>query len=214
MKAALTIVLVFALQGAATPAESPAQRGAPERHHPGPLETFLKEAKAPDLESEAFGSLEGADKARVVFKSIIAWDPAKPDTKLKGLAIEVVKGPCRHTTYVDVDLTAPQEEDWLKELLDELQYIKDKQEVLEHWSGKSSGSRGTTVSVLNGLRPTARALGVAETVLNIGWYVEGEGKDAAVSINGSPCGDLHFPNTTITEVIGVISAARDYLRSH
>lgn len=214
MKTAWSIVLAFVLQGAATPAESPPQCGARERHHPGPLETFLKEAKSPDLETKVFGSLEGADKARVVFKSIIAWDPAKPDAKLKGLAIEVVKGPCRHTTYVDVDLTAPQEEDWLKELLDELEYIKDKREVLERWSGKGSDSRGTTVSVLNGLPPTARALGVAETVLNIGWYVGGKGKDAAVSINGSPCGELRFPNATITEVIDAISAAREYLWSH
>jgi hypothetical protein len=59
-----------------------------------------------------------------------------------------------------------------------------------------------------------RTLGVAETVLNIGWCAEREGKDAVVSINWSPCGDLYFPNATITDVIGAVSAAREYLRSH
>jgi hypothetical protein len=212
MKAALTIVLVFALQGAATPAESPPQCGARERHHPGPLETFLKEARSPDLETKVFGSLEGADKARVVFKSIIAWDPAKPDAKLKGLAIEVVKAACRHTTYVDVDPTAPGREDWLKAALDQLESIKDKKEVLESWRGKGSGSWGTTVSVLNGLAPSARTTAVAETVLNIGWYKEGN--DVEVMTNGSSCGELRFPNATITGVIDAVSAAREYLLTH
>lgn len=212
MKTAWSIVLAFVLQGAATPAESPPQCGARERHHPGPLETFLKEAKSPDLETKVFGSLEGANSATVIFKGIIAWNRDKPESKLRGLAIESAKGACRHTAYVDVDLTAPQEEDWLKELLDELEYIKDKQEVLEYWSRKGLSNCATTVSVLNGLAPSARTTAVAETVLNIGWYKEGN--DVGVMTNGSPCGDLHFPRATVVEIMNAVSTAREYLLSH
>ena len=184
----------------------------PYTHYSGPLETLLREAKSPGLETKIFGSFEGEAKAKATFKAIIAWDRARPEAKLRGLAIELAKGDCRHTAYVDVARSKP-DEDWLKDLLNDLEGIEDKQAEREYWRAKNSLGGGSSVSVLNALPPSEGAWEMAETVLNIGWWTPKD-RDTVLAISWVHCGALLFPNATITDVIKSISAARDYLWSH
>jgi hypothetical protein len=206
------LLLVFSLACVAVNAQSRGQRVGPYTHHPGPLETFLREAKSPGLETKIFGSFEGEDKAKATFKAIIAWDRARPETKLRGLAIELVKGDCRHTAYVDVDISNP-EEDLLKFSLTQLEGIEDRDAARIDWRTDKSLGWGTSAGIMNALPPSERAWGQAETVLNIGWWTARD-RDPVLDISSLPCRDLLFPTATITDVIKSISAARDYLWSH
>ena len=213
MKSAACILALalFAIGGPAR-AQLPRNPQTADGHYPGPLETFLENAKAPTLETKIFGSFEGEQNAKVTFKALIAGDSANREGKLRGLAIELARGTCRHTAYVDVDVSKP-DEDWLKESIIELQYIEDKQAATEYWRTKGAVEAGTFGSVQSGLPPSAKVSGLTQAVLNVGWHKPKDG-DLALAIDWIPCRNLLFPKATMTDVIKAMSAAHDYLWSH
>ncbi|MFB3920304.1 MAG: hypothetical protein ACE145_01200 [Terriglobia bacterium] len=207
-------IVAFALVATIDPllAQLPPVVPTVDRHYPGPLETLLKNAKSPRIETKVFGTLDGAEKTRVTFKAIIAWHSATPQNKLRGLTIELARGACHHTAYVDVDISTP-EFDWLKESVSSLQYIEDKRATERDWRARGSSVGGMFGSILNGLPPSLWDQALAETVLNVGWW-KPEDSDFVLSFHSGPCRMLLFPKANMTDVVKAMSAAHDYLWSH
>jgi len=214
LRIALSLALAVAIACVAAYGQFRESQRRPDMRYTGALETFLNNTKSPHLDTKLVGSLAGDEKATIAFKAVVAWDPSRPETKLRALAVDIEVKNCKEVVYADVDLADPRG-DPLKEFLNELDLIQDKNEVAAYWRRKGATNAGTTVGLLDPVPHWARVgehSPLAVTVLNIGWWRK---KDDIVLIVQSPvCGATYLPNASLTQVMSFVASARKFLASN
>src|SRR5258708_6531943 len=92
----VTLVLMLTLSGSKFQGQEPARQ-------PSVLGAFLMRVANASVRKKEVGVITGSNTDRATFTAIVAWDPANPAVKVKGLEVRLVEGDLKGTVYIDDD---------------------------------------------------------------------------------------------------------------
>ena len=181
------------------------------------LGAFLKRVANASVRKKEVGVLTGSNTDRAKFTAIVAWDPANPAVKVKGLEVRLVEGDLKVTVYIDDDKEEPPHGS-LVEFQDLLtQLVRRKEEVIKRChegDEKACNEPGitspgfVTTGALNRSAPSQSEYYPRFTILNAGWY---GGAKGVLIVSGNPAIDVRLPGVDLDDVVKAIAAGRAFL---
>lgn len=206
----VTLVLMLTLPGSKFQGQEPARQ-------PSVLGAFLVRVPNASVRKKEVGVLTGSNTDRATFTAIVAWDPANPSVKVKGLEVRLVEGDRKGTVYVDDDKQEPPEGGLEEFQRDLTRLVQRKQELIKRCrEGDQTACNEPGITAPGTARTNARNRDVASQdqhyiwygVMDAGWY---GGAKGVVIGSGSPDIDVRLPGADLDDVVKAIAAGRAFL---
>jgi hypothetical protein len=213
------------LSGQLAAQHSSGQLGDAGSPPPGLLESFLRGHKEAKRTEQTIGVLTGNGSAKATFVAVVAWDPAEPERKVRGLLIRLEDSARTGTAYVDDDRDEQSDNlrGFEKSVIQlETPRSEEAQRMIEGRQ-ESAGAWVITTGAQN--RP-----GTQETyccprhnAMNVGWFGTKDRGIEGVTIDipnppptpGSPrvSGRYYFHGATLSQFVDLIAKTRDFLKT-